>query len=127
MFFKSLEYIKELENSINSGYSLPIFRGYIAVNKRGVEKIIDDLYASLPEDAQIAREYLKNNDISQEYKDLKNKDIYEYLKNLELFFDKGLAIMNLSIVPSNKAKELIDKIMESLPKEILNAKKINKK
>ena len=44
MFFKSLEYIKDLEKQVNSSYSLPIFRGYVAIDKRGVEKIIDELF-----------------------------------------------------------------------------------
>jgi len=126
MFFKSLEYIKELENCVNSSYSLPIFKGYVAINKRGVEKIIDELYASLPVDVQRAREYLKNNDINPEHKDSKSTDLYGCIKNLAVLFDKGFEVMNLSIVPSAKAKELINKVIENMPKEIFQAKKIDK-
>jgi len=126
MFFKSLEYIKELENCINSSYSLPIFKGYVAINKRGVEKIIDELYASLPVDVQRAREYLKNNDINPEHKDSKSTDLYGCIKNLAVLFDKGFEVMNLSIVSSAKAKELINKVIENMPKEIFQAKKIDK-
>lgn len=126
MFFKSLEYIKELENCINSSYSLPIFKGYVAINKRGVEKIIDELYASLPIDVQRAREYLKNNDINPEHKDSKSTDLYGCIKNLAVLFDKGFEVMNLSIVSSAKAKELINKVIENMPKEIFQAKKIDK-
>ena len=50
MEFKSLEIIKDLEKQIQTGYSLSIFKGYVAINKRGVEKLIDELYAKLPED-----------------------------------------------------------------------------
>ncbi len=126
MFFKSLEYIKELENCVNSSYSLPIFKGYVAINKRGVEKIIDELYASLPVDVQRAREYLKNNDINPEHKDSKSTDLYGCIKNLAVLFDKGFEVMNLSIVSSAKAKELINKVIENMPKEIFQAKKIDK-
>lgn len=126
MFFKSLEYIKELENCINSSYSLPIFKGYVAINKRGVEKIIDELYASLPVDVQRAREYLKNNDINPERNVSKGADLYGCIKNLAVLFDKGFEVMNLSIVSSAKAKELINKVVENMPKEIFQAKKIDK-
>ena len=60
MQFKTRELIKELETNIKNSYSLPIFRGYKAVNKRGVEKLIDELYANLPDDVQKARDFLKN-------------------------------------------------------------------
>ena len=127
MFFKSLEYIKDLENSINSSYSLPIFKGYIAINKRGVEKIIEELYSALPQDVQNAQEYLEKNEISFDNKEQKDKGIYEYLSRLEKLFDKSFDILNMTIIPSDKAQELINKITESLPKEILSVKKLNKK
>ena len=60
MEFKSLEIIKDLEKQIQTGYSLSIFKGYVAINKRGVEKLIDELYANLPDDVVAARTYLKN-------------------------------------------------------------------
>lgn len=126
MFFKSLEYIKELENCVNSSYSLPIFKGYVAINKRGVEKIIDELYASLPIDVQRAREYLRSNDINPEHNVSKGTDLYGCIKNLAVLFDKGFEVMNLSIVSSAKAKELINKVIENMPKEIFQAKKIDK-
>jgi len=127
MFFKSLEIIKELERRLSYSYSLPIFKGYVAIDKRGVEKIIDELYSALPEDVQIARNYLKNNDVTIENKDSKAQNIYDSLKRLEMFFDKSFEIMNITIVPADKAKEIIKKIVESVPGEIFQAKKLNKK
>ena len=54
-----LDRIRELEEKIFKGYSFWIFKGYVAVEKRGVEKIIDDIYASLPTHVLRARKYLK--------------------------------------------------------------------
>ena len=127
MFFKSIEFIKDLENKINSSYSLPIFKGYVAIDKRGVEKIIAELYSALSEDVQNARNYLKNNDITIENKEPKSQNIYESLKNLEMFFDKSFEIMNISIVSADKAQKIIKKITENVPKEIFQAKKLNNK
>lgn len=59
MKFQSKEDIKRLEAQIKSGYSLPIFKGFIAVNKRGVEQIIDAIYANLPDDVKKQESFLK--------------------------------------------------------------------
>ena len=60
MEFKTRKIIKKLEENINNSYSLPIFKGYKAINKAGVEKLIDELYANLPDDVKKAREYLRD-------------------------------------------------------------------
>ncbi|MBR1460664.1 hypothetical protein IJ596_03385 [bacterium] len=125
MFFRSLEYIKDLEKELNSSYSLPIFRGYVAIDKRGVEKIIDELYSALPEDVQIARQYLKNHDIEPDIQN-QSDSIYDCLKNLELLFDNGFAFLNRSIVEADKAKAVMDKIVKSLPRVITQANKSDK-
>ena len=58
---KTKAILKELESYIKEkSYSLSIFKGYTAINKQGAEKIIDELYANLPEDVKQAREYLKS-------------------------------------------------------------------
>ncbi len=41
MNFQARKDIKRLEDKIKNGYSLPIFKGYVAVDKYGVEQIID--------------------------------------------------------------------------------------
>ena len=58
--FKFPKILKELETQINSSYKLPIFKGYIAINKRGIEKLIDEIYETLPIDLMEARNYLKS-------------------------------------------------------------------
>ena len=38
MNFQTRKDIKRLEDKIKNGYSLPIFKGYVAVDKYGVEQ-----------------------------------------------------------------------------------------
>ena len=55
MNFESKKKIQDLEKQLLESYKLPIFRGYVAVNKRGVEQIIDAIYQNLPDDIQTER------------------------------------------------------------------------
>ena len=81
MEFKSLEIIKDLEKQIQTGYSLSIFKGYVAINKRGVEKLIDELYANLPDDVVAARTYLKNK--NQQVNSNQSSEIFDNIKKFE--------------------------------------------
>ena len=79
--------------AIQKSYHLPIFKGYKAINKSGVFKLIDELYTNLPTDVLKAREYLKsrNYDLQQNrgetnvYDVIKNFEFYLY--DLNLFFE----------------------------------------
>lgn len=114
--FKSLEIIKALEQQIDTGYSLKIFKGYIAINKRGVEKLIDELYANLPEDVIAARTFLKKQDrqISTNHP----TTIFDNIKKLEDHIEGPLQIATHVIVNVKEIEKLIDKIYCSLPEEI---------
>src|SRR5574344_1963631 len=111
MNFKSKEIIKNLEEQIENGYSLPIFKGYIAVNKRGVEKLIDDIYENLPKDIFLAKEFLKkqNCEIARDSKSEmgKKKTIYDFLKEYEI-------------------EKLINQIYNTIPEEINKAEVLSK-
>ena len=73
MFFKTFQYLKDIENLINRSYNLPIFKGYKAINKRGVEKLIDEIYANLPTDVLEARKFLKD----------KKSDVHDKTNNVK--------------------------------------------
>ncbi len=124
MKFKSLEIIKALENQIETGYSLKIFRGYVAINKRGVEKLIDELYAKLPEDVMAARIYLKNK--KQQISNNKENNIFDNIKELETQIESPLQFATHVIVNVREIEKLINKIYSSIPEEIQEANFLDK-
>lgn len=124
MKFKSLEIIKALEEQVETGYSLKIFKGYVAINKRGVEKLIDELYANLPDDVKAAREYLEktNHQISRK----EPTRVFDNIKELENQIENPLQIATHIVVNVKEMEKLIDKIYCSLPSEIQEANILDK-
>lgn len=129
MDFKFPKILKELETQINSSYKLPIFKGYIAINKRGIEKLIDEIYETLPIDLMEARNYLKsrNYNIQNITNENQKKETYGHLKKLEnnLLYSP-LQLANFVIINIKQAEKLIDKVNNSIPQEIIEAKKLSK-
>lgn len=129
MDFKFPKILKELETQINSSYKLPIFKGYIAINKRGIEKLIDEIYKTLPIDLMEARNYLKsrNYNIQNITNENKKKETYGHLKKLETnLLYSPLQLANFVIINIKQAEKLIDKVNNSIPQEIIEAKKLSK-
>ena len=137
MKFKSLEIIKALEKQIDTGYSLKIFRGYIAINKRGVEKLINELYANLPNDVKAAREFLetkspKDVKVAEENSKTQNKNtgntpaLFDNIKEFETKLECPLQFASHVIVNVNEIEKLINKIYCSLPEEIQEANILSK-
>lgn len=124
MKFQSKEDIKKLEAQIKNGYSLPIFKGYIAVNKRGVEQIIDAIYANLPDDVKRAREFLKNLNIKPTIHQSKN-NLFDFLQKLEITLNETISIANFSILKIKEIETLLYQIGNNIPEEITQAEKIN--
>ncbi len=126
MLFKSFEYIKDIERLINNSHSLPIFKGYKAIDKRGVEKLIDEIYATLPVDVQIARQYLRDNnqEIPETYE--KSENVYNLLKMLEIYLDDGWLFINNVIVKTKEMNNLLKRLHDSLPEEIQKVQNMNK-
>lgn len=124
MKFQSKEDIKRLEAQIKSGYSLPIFKGFIAVNKRGVEQIIDAIYANLPDDVKRAREFLKNSDIKPTIRQNKN-NLFDFLQKLETTLNETMSIADFSILKIKEIETLLYQIGNNIPEEITQAEKIN--
>jgi flagellin-specific chaperone FliS len=122
--FKSLEIIKALEEQVETGYSLKIFKGYVAINKRGIEKLIDELYANLPDDVKAAREYLErtNHQISRK----EPSKVFDNIKELETQIENPLQIATHIVVNVKEMEKLIDKIYSSLPSEIQEANILDK-
>ena len=123
MKFKSLEIIKALEEQVETGYSLKIFKGYVAINKRGVEKLIDELYANLPDDVKAAREYLENKNHQISHKETK---VFDNIRELENQIENPLQIATHIVVNVKEMEKLIDKIYCSLPSEIQEANILDK-
>ena len=124
MKFKSLEIIKALEKQVETGYSLSIFRGYIAINKRGVEKLIDELYANLPEDVYAARKYLENN--NKQLASSQPSEIYDNIKEFETQIEGPIQIATHVVVNVKEIEKLINKIYRSIPSEIKEADILDK-
>ena len=125
MEFKTLKIIKDLEKQIQSGYSLSIFKGYVAINKRGIEKLIDELYANLPEDVKAAREFLKSK--NQLPTSDKSTNILDNIKEFETHIESPLQIATHVIVNIKEMEKLIDKIYNTLPEEIIEADVLDKR
>lgn len=123
MKFQSKEDIKRLEAQIKSGYSLPIFKGFIAVNKRGVEQIIDAIYANLPDDVKKAREFLKNSNIK--LVNHQGKNLFDFLQKLENTLNETMSIADFSILKIKEIESLLYQIGNNIPEEITQAEKIN--
>lgn len=132
MEFKTPDNIKKLEEQIENGYSLKIFKGYVAVDKRGIEKLIDCIYASLPEDVKNAREYLKSKDIhihatrKQLSSPEEAKGVYRYLEELEAHLFEGIHVIQYSIINMKKIENIINKIYDNIPEEIKKVEELNK-
>lgn len=125
MEFKSLKIIKDLEKQIQTGYSLSIFKGYVAINKRGIEKLIDELYANLPEDVKAAREFLKSK--NQLPTSDKSTNILDNIKEFETHIESPFQIATHVIVNIKEMEKLIDKIYNTLPEEIIEADVLDKR
>lgn|SRR5574344_343397 len=130
MNFKSKEIIKNLEEQIENGYSLPIFKGYIAVNKRGVEKLIDDIYENLPKDIFLAKEFLKkqNCEIARDSKSEmgKKKTIYDFLKEFDIAINNTISFPSYIILNIREIEKLINQIYDTIPEEINKAEVLSK-
>ncbi len=126
MKFISRETIKRLENAIQNSYSLPIFKGYKAINKTGIEKLIDELYANLPEDIKKAREYLRTRNYELK-SNIKSGALYETLNNLEVKLDEGFPFFaELIILNIREIEELLKQIENNIPEEIIKAENLSK-
>ncbi len=131
MKFKTRELIKELEANIKNSYSLPIFKGYKAINKRGVEKLIDELYANLPEDVQRAREFYKTDStILMIYTRKQVLVFMTFLKYLKHFLINLLHFQFLFSKNSNfnvrELEILLNRLEDEIPSEIKKAEIIDK-
>lgn len=128
MEFATRKSINQFEEMLENSYSLPIFKGYKAINTRGVEKFIDEIYANLPHDVQIAKEYLKNQNLEIFNSTEESDNIFDNLKQLESFIDNNnsFSFAGYIIVKINEIEKLLDKISSSLPKEITKVEKIDK-
>lgn len=129
MDFQFPKILKELETQINNSYKLPIFRGYTAINKRGIEKLIDEIYETLPIDVMEARKYLKgrNYNLQNITNENKNKETYGHLKELETnLLYSPLQLANFVIINIKQAENLIDKVNDSIPQEMIEAKKLSR-
>ena len=126
MKFTTRETIEHLEDAIQKSYHLPIFKGYKAINKSGVFKLIDELYINLPTDVLKAREYLKsrNYDLQQNSGET---NVYDVIKNFEFYLYEGFSIFgNLVICNIRDLEKLLKDIENNIPEEIIKAEVISK-
>lgn len=130
MKFESKESIKNLEKQLRSGYSLPIFRGYVAVKTTGFYKFIDTFYSSLPSDLHEARLLLKKFDSNfhnQNDKSSTSKTSpFDCLQELECRLDEAIKFADFAIVSVKEFENLINKVYKSLPEEITKAETLDK-
>ncbi len=120
MKFESKKKIHDLEKQLQEGYKLPIFRGYVAVNKRGVEQIIDSIYKNLPNDVQTARGFLKSwkeEPILKQDTESKN-NLFDYLQKLETTLNEQVSFASYVIVKVKEIEDIINQIYKNIPSEI---------
>jgi UDP-galactopyranose mutase len=121
--YKIYQLLSQLELKLNEKLPMSIFRGYTAINKTGVEKIIDEIYATLPVDVLEAQKYLKNKHFELP-KQGSIENIYDLLENLERKFNGVVQFANIVIVNIKEIENLLDKIYANIPEEIVKANKI---
>lgn len=130
MKFESKESIKNLEKQLRSGYSLPIFRGYVAVKTTGFYKFIDTFYSSLPSDLHEARLLLKKFDSNFHNQNDKNSTSktspFDCLQELECRLDEAIKFADFAIVSVKEFENLINKVYKSLPEEITKAETLDR-
>lgn len=131
MEFKTKKLIKSFEDQIEQSYALPIFRGYIAIDKRGAEKIINELYSTLPADVQAARNFLQKNnstktETSQHPQEIKKSSAYKYLKELDNKINKTIQFTKFAFINIKELEKIINKIYDNLPEEIIEAETLSK-
>ncbi len=130
MKFESKESIKNLEKQLQSGYSLPIFRGYVAVKTTGFYKFIDTFYSSLPSDLHEARLLLQKFDSNfhnQNDKSTTSKtSSFDCLRELEVRLDEAIKFADFAIVSVKEFENLINKVYKSLPEEITRAETLDR-
>lgn len=124
MPLKIFNVMQKLENQIDGGFYLDIFRGYTAINKQGVEKIISELYATLPNDVNAARQYLEERNIK--YKSPQNAEIYNKVKTLENYIEHAFKFAQLIVVNIKEIEHIIDNIYAEIPEEITTAQNLEK-
>lgn len=126
MKFKTLEIINSIKKEINEAKSLP-FPYYKLVKKNIILNYVDKLYACLPEDVQNARKYLKEHNYDLEKLNNKQEYIYDILKNFENYLDNTITFLHIFIVVNAKEfEEMLNKIKDNLPEEILKAQILDK-
>lgn len=127
MNFESKKKIQDLEKQLLESYKLPIFRGYVAVNKRGVEQIIDAIYQNLPDDIQTARGFLsswKEEPILKQNTENK-KNLLSYLQKLETTLNEQMTIASYVIVKVKEIEDIINQIYKNIPDEINQAENLD--
>lgn len=126
MNFKSLEIITSIREEINKAKALP-FPYYKLVKRNIILNYIDKLYACLPEDVQNARKYLKEHNYDLEKLNKKQEHIHDILKNFENYLDNTITFLHIFIVVNAKEfEEMLNKIKDNLPEEILKAQILDK-
>lgn len=124
MKFQTRELIKNIEQNLQNSYSLPIFRGYKAINKRGVEKLITQLYATLPDDVKKARDYLSKH--QHNLTTPKKEKIYDTLQDIEIKLSQGFPFAQLLIINIREIESLLKQLQNNLPEEITQAENLDK-
>lgn len=127
MKFRTREVIKSLEEKLKTGYALSIFKGYKAVNKNGIEKLIDEIYMQLPYDVQKARRYLETKSYELNKPAIKSSaSVYEALKLLDVEIANSIRILSFVILNIRQIEEILNKIQIDMPKEIIQAESVSK-
>jgi GTP:adenosylcobinamide-phosphate guanylyltransferase len=126
MYFKVFDYLKSLEKQIIENRPIFEFKGYRAIHKRGVEKVIDDIYATLPEDVKNAKKYLDEQNVNfKENQKTYSSKMWDCLKEFEMALSLVL-FADIIIVKINEMEKLINNIYDSIPDEIVKANEISK-
>lgn len=127
MGFKTKSILEKIEQKIETSYKLPIFKGYVAINKTGVEKLIDEIYENLPQDLIMARKFLRENNYNLEKinKTSHSNRLYDYLRELEIIFNKALNVATFALVNVKEIENILNRISDNIPEEITRAERLH--
>ena len=87
------------------------------------------MYATLPVDIQVARQYLKNSSIElkRNQQNSNKASLYDYLKKFEIIIEETLSVASYVILNIREIEELLDKMYETIPDEIVEVETLSNK
>lgn len=131
MKFEIRELLNSFRQEIANAKTLPFCPAIKIVSKYTMLQYLDKIYACLPDDVVKARKYLEDRQVDLQSlpkcDNLRELSIYDNLRELEMFLSLfPFSIYQYIVIKAPECEELLSKIENNIPKEILKVENIDK-